>query len=171
MGWHNWLECTFPYAAFGHWYDVRFVWRKECLSCMAWCSISEFNLLGSKRRAGQYQMEVNEGQVNTRWLCRQLLMEFWKTLTVIVSLDVQQDIVPVKKQNWSVLVFVLVAIAQILPTRIQNTQNDLMAMKLDSMEYLKNNDGNAFRYYLRSATDQYLFTYWIFSFGSTVFIL
>ena len=43
-----------------------------------------------------------------------------------------------------------------------------MAMTLDSMAYLKNNDGNARRYYLRSAVDQYLFTHSIFSFGSTV---
>jgi hypothetical protein len=49
--------------------------------------------------------------------------------------------------------------------------SNLMAMTLDSMAYLKNNDGNARRYYLRSAVDQYLFTYSIFSFGSTVFIL
>jgi hypothetical protein len=62
-----------------------------------------------------------------------------------------------------VLVFVPVAIIQILPTSL--------AMTLDSMVYLKNNDGNALGYYLRSAADQYLFTYWIFSFGSTAFIL
>jgi hypothetical protein len=31
-----------------------------------------------------------------------------------------------------------------------------MAMTLDLMVYLKNNDGNALRYYLRSAADQYL---------------
>jgi hypothetical protein len=49
--------------------------------------------------------------------------------------------------------------------------SNLMAMTLDSMAYLKNNDGNALRYYLRSAADQYLFIYSIFSFGSTVFIL
>jgi hypothetical protein len=48
--------------------------------------------------------------------------------------------------------------------------SNLMAMTLDSMAYLKNNDGNARRYYLRSAVDQYLFTYSIFSFGSTVLI-
>jgi hypothetical protein len=47
----------------------------------------------------------------------------------------------------------------------------LMAMTLDSMAYLKNNYGNARRYYLRSTVDQYLFTYSIFSFGSTVLIL
>jgi hypothetical protein len=46
--------------------------------------------------------------------------------------------------------------------------SNLMAMTLDSMAYLKNNDGNARRYYLRSAVDQYLFTHSIFSFGSTV---
>jgi hypothetical protein len=68
-----------------------------------------------------------------------------------------------KKQNWGALIFVPVAITQILPTSL--------AMTLDSMVYLKNNDGNALGYYLRSAADQYLFTYWIFSFGSTAFIL
>jgi hypothetical protein len=31
----------------------------------------------------------------------------------------QQNVVPVKKYNWSALVFVPIAIAQILPTRIQ----------------------------------------------------
>jgi hypothetical protein len=42
--------------------------------------------------------------------------------------------------------------------------SNLMAMPLDSMAYLKNNDDNARRYYLRSAGDQlYLFTYSIFS--------
>ena len=71
----------------------------------------------------------------------------------------------------------------ILPTRIQTITicqmmtmmmtycSNLMAMTLDSMAYLKNNDGNARRYYLRSTVDQYLFIYSIFSFGSTVFIL
>jgi hypothetical protein len=54
----------------------------------------------------------------------------------------------------------------------QNTdETNLMATTLDSMAYLKNNDGNARSYYLRSAVDQYLFTYSIFSFGSTVFII
>ena len=56
-------------------------------------------------------------------------------------------------------------IAQILPTRIQTRTisqmmmtyySNLMAMTLDLMAYLKNNDGNALRYYLRSAADQYL---------------
>jgi hypothetical protein len=95
-------------------------------------------------------------------------------------LDVQQDVVPVKKQIWSVLVSVPVASAQIYPTRIQTGTicqvmtmmvayySNLMAMTLDSMAYLKNNDGNARRYYLHSAVDQYLFTHSIFSFGSTV---
>ena len=107
-----------------------------------------------------------------------------ETLTVVVSLDVQQprtrldvqqDVVPVKKQICSVLVFVPVASAQISPTRIQTRTicqvmtmmvayySNLMAMTLDSMAY-----GNARRYYLRSAVDQYLFTHSIFSFGSTV---
>ena len=110
-----------------------------------------------------------------------------ETLTVVVSpdvpqprtrLDVQQDVVPVKKQICSVLVFVPSASAQIFPTRIQTRTicqvmtrmaayySNLMAMTLDSMAYLKNNDGNA-----RSAVDQYLFTHSIFSFGSTVLIL
>ena len=56
-------------------------------------------------------------------------------------------------------------IAQILPTRIQTRTisqmmmayySNLMAMTLDLMAYLKNNDGNALRYYLHSAADQYL---------------
>ena len=34
--------------------------------------------------------------------------------------------------------------------------SNLMAMTLDLMAYLKNNDGSALRYYLRSAADQYL---------------
>jgi hypothetical protein len=34
--------------------------------------------------------------------------------------------------------------------------SNLMALTLDLMAYLKNNDGNALRYYLRSAADQYL---------------
>jgi hypothetical protein len=34
--------------------------------------------------------------------------------------------------------------------------SNLMAMTLDLMAYLKNNDDNALRYYLRSAADQYL---------------
>jgi hypothetical protein len=115
-----------------------------------------------------------------------------ETLTVVASLDVhqprtrldvQQDVVPVKKQIWSVLVFVPVASAQIFPTRIQTRTicqmmtmmvayySNLMAMTPGSMAYLENNDGNARRYYLRSAVDQYLFTHSIFSFGSTVLIL
>jgi membrane-bound metal-dependent hydrolase YbcI (DUF457 family) len=49
--------------------------------------------------------------------------------------------------------------------------SNLMAMTLDSIAYLKNNDGNARSYYLRSAVDHYLFTHSIFSFGYTVFIL
>jgi hypothetical protein len=136
-------------------YDVKSVFR-------AWHGVQSASFVGKKTKG----RSIPDG-----WPFRKLLMEFWKTLTVIVGLDVQQDVVPDKKHNWSVLVFVPLAIAQILPTRIQTTQNDLMAMTLDSMEYLKYNDGNALRYYLRSATDQYLFTYWIFSFGSTVFIL
>jgi predicted DNA-binding protein len=95
----------------------------------------------------------------------------------------QQDVVPVKKQNWSVLVFVPDAIAQILLTRMQTRTiyqmmtmmmtyySNLMATTLDSMAYLKNNDGNARSYYLRRAVDQYLFTYSIFSFASAVFKL
>jgi hypothetical protein len=35
--------------------------------------------------------------------------------------------------------------------------SNLMAMTLDSMAYLKKKNGNALRYYLRSAVDQYLF--------------
>jgi hypothetical protein len=72
-----------------------------------------------------------------------------------------------KAENRSVLVFLPVAIAQILPTRIQTRTisqmmmayySNLMAMTLDLMAYLKNNghDGNALKYYMRSAADQYL---------------
>ena len=35
--------------------------------------------------------------------------------------------------------------------------SNLMAMTQDSMAYLKNNDGNARRYYRRSAVDQTIF--------------
>ena len=35
--------------------------------------------------------------------------------------------------------------------------SNMMAMTLDSMAYLKNNDGNAHRYYLRSAVARYLY--------------
>jgi hypothetical protein len=52
-------------------------------------------------------------------------MEFWKTLTVVESLDVQQDVVRVKKQNWSALVFVPVAIAQIRSSDQNTGENDL----------------------------------------------
>jgi hypothetical protein len=34
--------------------------------------------------------------------------------------------------------------------------SNLKSMTLDLMAYLKNNDGNTLRYYLRSAADQYL---------------
>jgi hypothetical protein len=44
------------------------------------------------------------------------------------------------------------------------------AMTLESMAYLKNNEGNALRYYLCSAVDLYLFTYSMFSIGDIVFI-
>jgi hypothetical protein len=113
---------------------------------MAWCSISEFG-----------RREASKGQVNIRWM-----MEFWKTLTVLVSLDVQQDVVPVEKAELKCAGLCSCG-ENFLPTSL--------AMTLDSMAYLKNNDGNALRYYLRSAADQYLFIYSIFSFGSTVFIL
>ena len=72
-----------------------------------------------------------------------------------------------------------VAIAQILPI-MQNT-DDLpddngLLFELDGDDtrfngILKKNDSNACRYYLSNAVDQYLFTYSIFSFESTVFIL
>jgi hypothetical protein len=44
-----------------------------------------------------------------------------ENFTVVVSLDVHEDVVPAcqKAENRSVLVFVPVAIAQTLPTRIQ----------------------------------------------------
>ena len=71
--------------------------------------------------------ETKGKSISDGWAYRQLLMEFWKTLTVVVGLDVRQNVVPVKKQNWSVLVLVPVGIAQVLPTRIQTRticQND-----------------------------------------------
>jgi hypothetical protein len=74
-------------------------------------------------------------------------------------LDVQQDVVPVKKQNLCVLVFVPVASAQIFPTRIQTRTicqmmkmmvayySNLMAMSLNAetntvklIEYLMKED-------------------------------
>jgi hypothetical protein len=72
-----------------------------------------------------------------------------ENVTVVVSLDIHEDVVPQKAENRSVLVFVPVAIAQILPTRIQTRTisqmmlayySNLMAMTLDLMAYLKNND-------------------------------
>jgi hypothetical protein len=41
-------------------------------------------------------------------------------------------------------------------TMVMTYYSNLMAMTQDSMAYLKNNDGNARRYYLRRAEDQYL---------------
>ena len=90
-------------------------------------------------------------------------MEFWKTLLLFKSGYSPRRCACQKAENRSVLVFVLVAIAQILPTKIQTRTisqmmmayySNLMAMTLDLMAYLKNNDGNALRYYLRSAADQ-----------------
>jgi predicted DNA-binding protein len=44
-------------------------------------------------------------------------------------------------------------------TMVMAYYSNLMAMTQDSMAYLKNNDGNARKYYLRSAVDQYLFSH------------
>jgi hypothetical protein len=50
--------------------------------------------LGSKPRASQ----IIKGQVNIRWMTMQAAPGgILETLTVVVSLDVQQDVVPVKK--------------------------------------------------------------------------
>jgi hypothetical protein len=118
-------------------YDLYEV--KERHSYMSWCSISEFG------------WEVNERQVNISYCgCKS---------------GYSPRRACQKADNRSVLVFVPVAIAQILPTRIQTRTisqmmmacySNLMAMTLDLMAYLKNSDGNALRYYLRSAADQYL---------------
>ena len=71
-----------------------------------------------------------------------------ENVTVVVSLDIHQDACQ-KAENRSILVFVPVAIAQILPTRIQTRTisqmmmayySNLKAMTLDLMAYLKNND-------------------------------
>ena len=56
---------------------------------MAWCSISEFG------------WEVNERQVNIRWMpaTPDGILE---NVTVVVSLDIHQDVVPVKKPRIEV---------------------------------------------------------------------
>ena len=108
---------------------------------MAWCSTSEFG------------WEVNERQVNIRWKPATPDGNL-ENVTAVVSLDIHQDVVLVKKPRIEVycMVFVPVAIAQILPTRIQTRTisqmmmayySNLMAMTLNLMAYLKNNDGNA----------------------------
>jgi hypothetical protein len=88
---------------------------------------------------------------------------FLENVTDVVNLDI--NCACQKAENRSVLVFVPVAITQILPTRIQTRTisqmmmayySNLMAMTLDLMAYLKKNDCNALRYYPRSAADQYL---------------
>ena len=59
---------------------------------MAWCSTSEFG------------WEVNERQVNIRWM-PETPDGILENVTVVVSLDVHQDDVPVKKSRielyWS----------------------------------------------------------------------
>ena len=59
-----------------------------------------------------------------------------ENFTVVVSLDIHEDVVPAcqKAENRSVLVFVPVAIAQILPTRIQTRTISQMMMAYYSTE-------------------------------------
>ena len=99
--------------------------------------------LGSKRKASQYQMDAG----NSRW-------NFGKRYCGCKSGYSPRRCACQKAENRSVLVFVPVAIAQILRTRIQTRTisqmmmayySNLMAMTLDLMAYLKNNDGNALR--------------------------
>ena len=61
-----------------------------CLvKCMAWCLISEFG------------WEVNEKQVNIRWMPATPDGNL-ENVTVVVSLDIHQDVVPVKKPRIEV---------------------------------------------------------------------
>ena len=99
--------------------------------------------LGSKRKASQYQMDAG----NSGW-------NFGKRYCGCKSGYSPRRCACQKAENRSVLVFVPVAIAQILPTRMQTRTisqmmmayySNLMAMTLDLMAYLKNNDGNALR--------------------------
>ena len=99
--------------------------------------------LGSKRKASQYQTDAG----NSGW-------NFGKRYCGCKSGYSPRRCACQKAENRSVLVFVPVAIAQILPTRIQTRTisqmmmayySNLMAMTLDLMAYLKNNDGNALR--------------------------
>jgi hypothetical protein len=68
-------------------YDLYEV--KERHSCMAWCSISEFG------------WDVNQRQVNIRWMpaTPDGILE---NVTVVLSLDIHQDVVPVKKPRIEV---------------------------------------------------------------------
>jgi hypothetical protein len=77
------------------------------------------------------------------------MMEFGKRYCCCKSVYSPRRCACQKAENRSVLVFVPVAIAQILPTRIQTRTisqmmmayySNLMAMTLDLMAYLKNND-------------------------------
>jgi hypothetical protein len=62
----------------------------------------------SKSKISEFGWEVNQGQVNIRWMTMPAAPDgILETLTVVVSLDVQQprtrldvqqDVVPVKKQ-------------------------------------------------------------------------
>ena len=81
------FSSTFPYAAYDMMYDLYEV--KEHHSCMAWCSISEFG------------WEVNERQVNIRWKPATPDGNL-ENITVVVSLDIHQDVVPVKKPRIEV---------------------------------------------------------------------
>ena len=61
-----------------------------CLvKCMSWCSISQFG------------WEVNERQVNIRWMPATPDGNL-ENVTVVVSLDIHQDVVPVKKPRIEV---------------------------------------------------------------------
>jgi hypothetical protein len=62
---------------------------KERHSCMSWCSINEFG------------WEVNERQVNIRWKPATPDGNL-ENVTVVVSLDIHQDVVPVKKPRIEV---------------------------------------------------------------------
>ena len=113
-------------------YDLHDV--KERLSCMAWCSISEFC------------WEVNEGQVNTRWMTMQAAPD---GILENVNCDCKSG----------------------CSTRRCDCQKNRIEVYWSLfLLRLHNGNGNALRYYLRSATDQYLFNYLVdiyssFSFG------
>jgi hypothetical protein len=93
------------------------------------------------------EIEVNERQVNIRWM--PAITDFGKRYCCCKSGYSPRRCAFQKAENRSVLFFVPVAIAQILPTRIQTRTisqmmmayySNLMAMTLGLMAYLKNND-------------------------------